>query len=106
MPLVKEKELGQDGYYANWTGMRRGGEDARAEAGYIAGVRDRLRAALDAVHDPMGSDQYGAELAKVYPSRKKEIYDLFASYIDDLDGVSDGLVNGAKVYESAERPEG
>ncbi|MEU0564735.1 hypothetical protein ABZ297_04945 [Nonomuraea sp. NPDC005983] len=97
---------GDDGYYANWTGLRRRGEDAREEAEYVATVRDDLRALFAAESNPLGGDQYGAELAKTFPADKAAIFDLFADYIDDLDGIRDGLVNGAKGYENADNPEG
>lgn len=90
------------GYYADWTGIRRRGEHAREEAEYVAAVRDELRAVFAAEGDPLGDDQYGAEFAKTFPARRDEIFDLFKAYIDDIDGLRDGLVNGAKRYETAE----
>ncbi|WP_165781202.1 hypothetical protein [Streptosporangium minutum] len=97
---------GAGGYYANWAGMRSGAQDVRERAEYVAAVRDELQALFAAEGNPLGGDQYGAELAKTFPAQKEAIFDLFRSHIDYLDGVRDGLVNGAKAYETAEGPEG
>ncbi|NRQ40622.1 hypothetical protein HII36_53765 [Nonomuraea sp. NN258] len=97
---------GTDGYYAEFAGLKRGGEDARAEAEHVAEVyRELLAAFAAAPANPLGQDQYAAELAKTYPAQRDSIFKVFEAYVDDLDGVRDGLVNGAKLYESAERPE-
>ncbi|MFD8556661.1 hypothetical protein ACWDOR_20055 [Streptosporangium canum] len=97
---------GADGYYTDWTVMRSGARDAHEKAEYVAVVRDELQAVFTAEGNPLGGDQYGAELAKTFPAQKETIFDLFRSYVDDLDGIRDGLVNGAKMYEIAENPDG
>ncbi|MEV7908413.1 hypothetical protein, partial [Streptomyces anulatus] len=75
-------------------------------AEYAASVRDELRALFAAQGNPLGDDQYGAQLAETFPTQKRTMFDLFAAYIDDLHRIADGLVDSAGTYEVADRPEG
>ncbi|MFD1542274.1 hypothetical protein [Nonomuraea guangzhouensis] len=65
-------------------------------------VRDALRDVFIAEGRPMGDDQYGAEFEKSFPLRTKAIFKGFEDYIDELEGVGDGMRVNANTYEAAE----
>ncbi|MEU7741650.1 hypothetical protein [Nonomuraea sp. NPDC049158] len=92
----------QDGYSAHWRNIRHGAEMAREEAEHVREVREELRQVFVAEGRPMGDDQYGAEFEKTFPNRTKAIFKDFDDYIDELEGVRDGMHVSANRYEAAE----
>ncbi|MEU8145366.1 hypothetical protein [Nonomuraea sp. NPDC048901] len=95
--------MGQhDGYSAHWAKIRHGAEMAREEADHVREVREELRQVFVAEGRPMGDDQYGAEFEKTFPNRTKAIFKGFDDYIDELEGVRDGMHVNANTYEAAE----
>ncbi|MBT2224512.1 hypothetical protein [Nonomuraea sp. NEAU-A123] len=95
--------MGQEASYsAQWPKIRRGAETAKEEAEHVRKVRDELRAVFVAEGRPMGDDQYGAEFEKSFPLRTKAVFKGFEDYIDELEGVGDGLHVNANTYETAE----
>lgn len=92
----------EDGYSAQWSQIRRGAETAKEEAEHVRKVRDELRDVFIAEGRPMGDDQYGAEFEKSFPLRTKDVFKGFEDYIDELEGVRDGMHVNANTYEIAE----
>ncbi|SDI24373.1 hypothetical protein SAMN05421505_14022 [Sinosporangium album] len=66
-------------------------------------VRDNLRAAFDRDGNTLGSDLYGAELAKKLPGIEKHIFTALDAYIKELEHTSTGLHRTADTYELADR---
>ncbi|MFE3447470.1 hypothetical protein ACFXJ8_00935 [Nonomuraea sp. NPDC059194] len=93
------------GFTVRWKGVGRRGSDAREEARFVRGVRERVVAAFTDAGRPMGSDMYGAELEKAYPAMRDGILDALQKYADELDRVGDGLKGTANTYETVERPD-
>ncbi|MEU7859447.1 hypothetical protein [Nonomuraea sp. NPDC049141] len=95
--------MGQEGgYSAQWANIRHGAVTAKEEAEHVRMVRDELRDVFAAEGRPMGDDQYGAEFEKSFPLRTKGVFKAFDDYIDELEGVGDGMRVNAKGYEAAE----
>lgn len=92
----------EEGYSAQWSKIRRGAETAKEEAEHVRKVRDELRDVFVAEGRPMGHDQYGAEFEKSFPLRTKAVFKGFEDYIDELEGVQDGMHVNANTYEAAE----
>ncbi|MFJ2030193.1 hypothetical protein [Streptosporangium sp. NPDC087985] len=92
-----------DGYYAEWAGLRRRAQDYGDEHDFLREAYISLGEAFLREGRPLGSDQYGAELEKNLPRIREGIFDAFAAYIEEIDGVRKRLGANAAVYEAADQ---
>ncbi|WP_406319031.1 hypothetical protein OHA77_17020 [Streptosporangium sp. NBC_01639] len=93
------------GYSAQPRKIQQHGRAAAEEVERIHGVLRDVREAFVAAGRPMGDDQYGAEMEKSYPVMRDDIFNAFNAYLDELDGVGEGLHVTGATYRAAEHPE-
>ncbi|MFG1682641.1 hypothetical protein ACGFNP_20915 [Nonomuraea sp. NPDC049269] len=92
------------GYTAEPQGIFRYGKASAEEAERVRGILHDVREAFVAAGRPMGHDQYGAQMEKDFPSMRDGIINAFNDYIDQLEGVGDGMGATAVNYRAAEHP--
>lgn len=92
------------GYKAEPQAIRRHGKASAEEAERVRGILHDVREAFVAAGRPMGHDQYGAQMEKDFPGLRDGIINAFNHYIDQLEGVGDGMHVTATHYSAAEHP--
>ncbi|MER7505120.1 hypothetical protein AB0L05_32345 [Nonomuraea pusilla] len=92
------------GYTARPSAIMGRGRDGAEEAERVRAVLRDVREAFAAAGRPMGDDQYGAEMEKRYPVMCEGVIGAFVAYIEELEGVGEGLRVTAATYRAAEDP--
>ncbi|MCF6468989.1 hypothetical protein FAF44_11400 [Nonomuraea sp. MG754425] len=90
------------GYQVTWQDIRRRSARADADAGVLREQRENLRQGFDEVGNPLGDDQYGAELERNLPAVRESLFASFDAYIAQVEYLRDGLWNTSRTYEYAE----
>ncbi|MGI5490325.1 hypothetical protein [Microtetraspora malaysiensis] len=91
-----------EGYLAVFSGLRTRSSQAAASVDFAWELRDRLSATFDQEGNPLGGDQYGAELEKNRFMIEDGIFSAFGDYIRELEYLRDGLRDNARNYQDAE----
>ncbi|WP_067172419.1 hypothetical protein [Microtetraspora niveoalba] len=91
------------GYYARWTDLQRQAQVVGEERDFLREVCRALDAVFQREGNPLGDDQYGAELRKNLPQMKKGVFDAFEAYIAEVESVRERLKANAANYAEAER---
>jgi hypothetical protein len=92
------------GYNAETQGILRYGKASAEEAERVRGILHDVREAFVAAGRPMGHDQYGAQMEKDFPLMRDSVINAFNDYIDQLEGVGEGMHATAGHYRAAEHP--
>ncbi|MGV9303784.1 MULTISPECIES: hypothetical protein [unclassified Nonomuraea] len=95
--------MNRQGYSADWQTIRRESAVFGDRHIEVADAKEALRKAFDRDRTALGSDQYGAELAKHLPRIEEEIFAAFDAYLDELTYTGTGLRVNADVYEVTEQ---
>ncbi|WP_327087371.1 hypothetical protein OIE66_34345 [Nonomuraea sp. NBC_01738] len=95
-------DLRAGGYRAVFGGLRTRSAQAGSSVDDLWEIHDRLAAAFAREGNPLGDDQYGAALEKVRGSLNGDVLSGFTAYIGVVQGIRDGLRDGAGHYQGAE----
>jgi hypothetical protein len=95
---------GLDGYTAVFGGLRSRAAKADSSTWELEEQRVWLRDMFSAEGNPLGKDQYGAQLEKNLPKITQAVFGAFDVYIDEMAAIRDGLRENGRNYENAEDP--
>ncbi|MFE3453948.1 hypothetical protein ACFXJ8_33985 [Nonomuraea sp. NPDC059194] len=90
------------GYSVRTSGLRTRASYAEGDADTLWWEKRLLLEVFMTEGNPLGDDQYGAELEKKLPKLQGEIMDAFTACINEAEGIRDGLHGNARTYDSAE----
>ncbi|MEU4698892.1 hypothetical protein [Nonomuraea dietziae] len=90
------------GYQVAFSGLRRRSSQADYTIDFLWGLRDRLATTFYEEGNPLGNDQYGAELEKNRYKIDDAVFGAFENYIRELEDLRDGLRSSARNYQDAE----
>ncbi|MEW9553848.1 hypothetical protein [Nonomuraea sp. NPDC050783] len=90
------------GYQAVFSGLRTRSSQAASDVDFLYELRSSLRGTLLREGNPLGNDQYGAELQKNRDRIELAVMDAFSAYIHKVERLSGGLWDNARNYEDAE----
>ncbi|MFC4122897.1 hypothetical protein [Nonomuraea zeae] len=94
------------GFHARHSALRRSSGGYADDAEQVRDWRAELRAVFDDEGNPLGDDQYGAELAKRLPQLAGDVFGAFDAYIAELESAKTGLGGSATNYGAAEQASG
>ncbi|WP_336206949.1 hypothetical protein [Nonomuraea sp. LPB2021202275-12-8] len=84
------------------SGLRSRAGHADGDAETMLRQRNTLRDEFLFEGNPLGHDQYGAELAKRLPQIRDGIMDAFDACVTEAEGIRDRLGENAWTYDTAE----
>ncbi|MFD1933116.1 MULTISPECIES: hypothetical protein [Nonomuraea] len=90
------------GYEAVFSGLRTRSSQADYTVNFLWGLRDRLNATFYQEGNPLGNDQYGAELEKNRYTIEDAVFGAFDNYIREMEDLRDGLRGNTRNYQDAE----
>lgn len=90
------------GYMVSFSGLRRRSSQADSTITFLWGLRNRLTGTFLYEGNPLGDDQYGAELEKNRYKIEDAVFGAFDSYIRELEYLRDGLRDSGRNYQDAE----
>ncbi|MFC5813893.1 hypothetical protein [Nonomuraea harbinensis] len=94
------------GYQAVFEGLRTRSRQAGSSAQHLWELHDALSRTFYEEGNPLGDDQYGAELEKNRVKIETAVLGAFTDYIYEVEYLRDGLRDNSRVYEEAEDPWG
>lgn len=92
------------GYHVQPSTLRGQTRRYQEQRTHVEQVRDTLHAAFARDRNTLGTDEYGAELAKKLPAIEEAVFTALQNLITELDYTSTGLHATASAYELAEQP--
>ncbi|MFB4271506.1 hypothetical protein [Nonomuraea sp. GTA35] len=96
----------ENGYQVAWQSLRKGSARADDRLDLVEEQYSLVNVAFLTEGNPLGDDQYGAELERRLPKLEDDIYRAFDDYLYELRYMRDGLQDNARTYEDAEDPWG
>lgn len=89
-------------YLAVFAGLRRRSSQADQTVDDLWNLRRWLTHTFTQEGNPLGNDQYGAELEKNRYKIEHAVFRAFDNYIQEMEYLRDGLLENARNYQDAE----